>query len=345
MYLNSNYIDPAQLTGYVRAALADYAANRFSLATFLPDRNIDDIQYRFARGGLGLARTGKFRSFDAPAEIIKRDSFSRVTGELPPISAKIILGEYDRLRARQATADEFLPEILSDSQQVARYIAARLELARGQALAEGRVVIEENGVYGEIDFDRDDSMEVTAATTWSTTDTADPIGDLVTWQQAYINLNGVAPGAIQVSTQVLGDLQRTESIRNMAATVVGAPTLLSRQHIQQVFDAMGLPPYVVYDVQVEVDGTATRVIDPAKVLLLPAPVATTDWQGTELGATFWGTTAESLEPGYGIARGDAPGIVAGVYSEDDPVSLITKAAAISVPVLANPNLAMVATVL
>ena len=36
MLLSTDYINPADLTGYVRAALADREANQFSLNRFLP---------------------------------------------------------------------------------------------------------------------------------------------------------------------------------------------------------------------------------------------------------------------------------------------------------------------
>ena len=59
--------------------------------------------------------------------------------------------------------------------------------------------------------------------------------------------------------------------------------------------------------------------------------------GGDLGATLYGTTAESMEPGYNLA-GDEPGVVAGAYKSADPVAVWTKAAAIGLPVLANPDL-------
>jgi hypothetical protein len=51
-----------------------------------------------------------------------------------------------------------------------------------------------------------------------------------------------------------------------------------------------------------------------------------------------------MEPEYGLQAGEQPGIVAGSYSTKDPVALWTKAAAIGLPVLANPNLSFTADV-
>ncbi len=55
MLLTENYVYPAEITGFVRQGLADYAINNFTLAQFLPNVTVDDIVYRMAVGGTGLA--------------------------------------------------------------------------------------------------------------------------------------------------------------------------------------------------------------------------------------------------------------------------------------------------
>lgn len=341
MNLTTDYIDPADLTGYVRAALADFQANRFTLSAFLPNRVVDDLEYRFDAGQQGLAEAASYRAYDTEAEIAGRPGIKRVTGELPPISRKMRSGEFDRLRMRQLNGNE--QQVLgleSDAVRMTRSVAARIELARGDALVNGSVTISENGVVGTIDFDRPSEAVVTVSNAWDTVD-GDPLGDLEAAILAYNQLNGVDPGAIQLSRRIVAALARNDNLRKAAGTVIGQPTIISQAQMQTMFEAFGLPTFQTYDAQVTVDNVATRVIPDDVVLLLPAPVASDDFEGTELGGTFWGTTAESLEPGYGIELAEAPGIVAGVYSTEDPVALWTKVAAIAVPVVANPGLAWV----
>lgn len=345
MLLNAGYIDPAELTGYVRQALADFQVNQFILSQFLPNQTIDDLDYRFLAGGQGLTDAANFRSYDTESTIGARPGVRRVTGELPPISQKLRLGEYDRLRQRREPDLAIVAGLESDAERVTRNIAARIELARGDALVNGSVTISENGIVATVDFGRPDACTVTPATVWTDATNADPIGDIIAWNQAYIALNGEGIGALVFSTSVLNNLSRSLKLRNLAATIIGAPSILSRSAISEVLSAYGLPPFVIYDAQTNVNGTPTKIVDPDKVLMLPAPVASDDFEGTQLGGTFWGTTAESLEPEYGIDAGDQPGIVAGVYSDVDPVALWTKASAISIPVLANPQLSFVADVL
>ena len=66
---------------------------------------------------------------------------------------------------------------------------------------------------------------------------------------------------------------------------------------------------------------AVRVIPDDRILLLPAPVSPDDPDGTDLGATFWGTTLEASDPRYNIEDAEQPGIVAGTYRDDDPLGV------------------------
>lgn len=337
MLLNTDYIDPSELTGFIRAATMDLQVNQFTLSQWLPNLDIDDLQYRFLRGGEGLVDAATVRAYDAESGIGSRPGVTRVTGELPPISRKIRLGEFDRLRQRhlnQAVADA----ILDDAERMARAVSARVEMFRGEALYAGSLTINENGVVTTVDFGRAGGHTVSAGTPWSTVASATPLADLLSWQATYNTSNGENPGAIIISTRILGYLLRNAEIRALAATVAGTPSIVSVDTVNAVFAAYGLPPIHIYDAQVRVAGAATRVIPDDKVVLAPAP-----GPANQLGATLWGVTAESLEPEYGV-EGDEPGIVAGAYSTKDPVAIWTKAAAIVLPVLANPDLSFCADV-
>ena len=57
-------------------------------------------EYRFNRGSLADVNAATFRAWDTEAPVADRQGFARVTGELPPISRKVSLGEEDRLRLR-----------------------------------------------------------------------------------------------------------------------------------------------------------------------------------------------------------------------------------------------------
>ncbi len=339
--LNFDYILPTDLTGYVREAAYNQALNRFSLARFLPHRAIDDLDYRALTGNTGLADAAVYRTYDAEAPIGRRPGVQVLRGELPPISQKVRLGEYERLRQRKLANQEISRQIYGDAARCARNISARLEIARADALVNGKVTINENGVQVVVDYLRPSSHTVAASTLW--TGAADPLSDLMAWHDIYLNTNGVEPEAILTSRRVMNLMLRNQAIRNQVYPGANQPSIVTLDGVNMLLGSQGLPPIVIYNASVNMNKVATKVIADNILLMLPAPTDPNDASGTQLGATFMGTTAESLEPEYAL-EGDEPGLVAGVYKDNDPVALWTKASAIALPVLANPALSLAATV-
>lgn len=325
MDLVNDIVTPAELTGYAREALADRPVNQPSLASVLPDQTINDLQYRFTQGGGALRDVATYRSFDAEAPLGRREGFSEVRGSLPPISRKMRLSEYDQLVLRNATAEQ-RNLLLRDAERLTKEIDARLEVARGDALVNGKVTINENGVQASVDFGRSASHTVTVASAdrWTAADST-PIEDLLTWQQVYTETNGVAPGRIQTSNRVLQVLLQNAEIK-ANVNPNGTVAYVTVDGLNGLLQAFGLPAIETYDVQFNGAG---RVIPQDSLLFLPT-------NGSDLGATLWGTTLESQDPDYGLAG--SPGIVTAAWKTKDPIGLWTHAAAIALPVLGNPDL-------
>lgn len=346
MLLTSNYVYPAEITGYVREALADFNINQFTLSRFLPDEPIDDIEYRVAAGGTGLADAATYRTYDGESPIGRRQPLSSVIGELPPLSLKTRLSEYDRLRMMKVTDQRLRDQLFNDARKLTRDVAARVELARGQTLATGTTPINELDVT--VDWGRSATHTVTAATLWSDP-ASDPLSDLMTWRDTYLGTNGVDPGTLLVSRRIWNNLLRNQSVRNQIFPGYQQASVVTQADLNNMLGAQGLPPVTLYQAKVNVDGVAQFVIPDNVALFLPPAVSGGNDNGpvedTQLGGVFWGQTAESMDPRYGLAEGDLPGLVAGEYTEEDPPSVWTKVASINLPVLANPNLSFAATVL
>lgn len=348
MLLTSNYVYPAEVTGYVRDSLADEEINRFTLSQFLPSENVGDIEYRVAAGGTGLADAAAYRAYDAESPVGRRQKLKSIIGELPPLSLKTRSGEYERLRLMKVNDDRIRQELFNDARKLTRDIAARVELARGQSLVTGTTPVPELDVT--IDWGRNPAHTVTAATLWSNT-AADILNDIMTWRDTYVATNGVEPGAILCGLQVWNLMLRNQSIRNQVfpGAPTNQPSIVSWQNMNSMLGAHGLPPVTLYRAQVNVDGVATKPIPDGKFLMLPEAVPGTGEdsgpiEDTQLGGVFWGQTAESMDPRFGLDEADMPGVVAGEYTEEDPISVWTKVAAISLPVLPNPDLSFAATV-
>lgn len=342
MLLTSDYVLPEELTGYVRTALADQAVNKFQLAKWLPNDMVDDIVYRMLAGGTGLTETATFRTWDAESGIGRTQPINRLIGELPPISRKIRMSEYDRIRSRKVTDEKVREQIFNDADTVVDQISARIEVARADALVNGSVTLAEAG-NAVVDYGRSSSCNITVATLWSNS-SSDPLSDLMSARDVYLGLNGVDPGSMVGGRRVWNTLLRNQAVRNQIFPGVQQPTVVQQAMLDAMLEANGLPPFSQYQAQVLVNGAAQKVIPDNVVLFLPPEGDPNDAQSTQLGATLWGPTSESFEPEYNLSD-DEPGIVAGVYKSEDPVSLWTKGSGVSLPVLANPNLSMKIVVL
>lgn len=344
MPLNFDYIDPVQLTGYIREVPgpANYTLNRF-----LPDQFIGDLDVAWDIVNR-TNRAAMFRSYDAESPITKRDSFERRRVSLPPISSKTVVGEYERLRLEQVRSggdnrNRLVEAIYDDAEINTRAILARLELARGDVLTDWRFTLAgENGLTMEADFGMPAGHNPVAATVWSDHDNSDPIADLLAWTTAYTDAAGEPPAYALTSRTVIGHLLMNKAVRVYAGALVGAPAIVNRAQLNSVLEAYDLPQLVTYDTAIDVDGVSTRPIPADRVALLPRDPGT-------LGRTFWGVTAESLElagqQNPGLTFQEAPGLVGVVLHDGDPVRIWTKVAAIAMPVITEPRRLMVADVL
>jgi len=345
MALWTDLIDPAELTGYARASLADYEATRGTLAQYLPNREVADVVVRFVQGSTGLVEAAQFRAYDAEPEVGKARPGKRVTLELPALGQNIPVSEYQQLRSRNAADDQVRAAVLNTTDHVVRAVADAIERLRGTVIATGKATITAStgAVFSDDDFGRSGTHTVTAASAWSTASVS-RLADLSAWSDTYLASNGVAPGEIVMSTRVLRALAAGTEFQTQL--VNGGARPATRADVDAIIAGAGLPPIRLYDRRVNVNGTSTKVLPDDRLFFLPAAVGTDDWQATELGATFWGQTLTSTDSSYGIAPGDQPGIVAGLYRGSKPPLIAEVISdAIALPVLANADLSFSADVL
>lgn len=345
MAFNFDFIDPVQLTGFVREVPQP---STMALSTFLPDTYIGDMDVAWDIVNK-TNRAAMFRAYDAETPITQRDNFERRRVAMPPISVKTVVGELERLRLEQIRSGgnnqgRMVEAIYDDAANNTLEVLRRFEIARGDTLTDWKFTLAgENGLTLESDFGKPTGHDPAPAVLWSDHDLSDPIADLTTWVNFYTDANGEPPGSMLTSRAVVGHMLLNAKVRAYAGSLAGTPQMVTRQQLNTVLDAFDLPPIVTYDSQFQTAAGATvRPIPADRVLLLPRDPGS-------LGRTYWGVTAEALElaggQNPGLLFAQAPGLVGVVMRDGDPVRTWTKVAALGMPIITDPKRLMVADVI
>lgn len=335
---------PQLLIDYVRAYDIEVLRPeaQLTLDRFLPNRFIEDLDFRIRKGALNDVDIASYRAWDTPAAMTGRPGVSYIRGSLGPVSRQIPLGEEEYLRTQtllRGSNDPIVQAIYDDSERMIRAVQARIEVARGDVINDGTLTINENGLNLTANFSRAGGMSVTSANLWTDTTLGKPLTDLLAWMDAYVIQNGIEPGLIMMSRTRVANLALSAEIRGYAAAGGVTPTRVNAATIADIFAAEGLPPVELYDTQVRVNGTRTRVLPVNKIFLMPPP-------DQPFGHTFYGVTAEALllAERNMIDRAAMPGVVAVVTRTEHPVQTFTLASALAMPVMPNASLVLDAVV-
>ncbi len=334
-------VTPDALTTFVREvpSPADQVLN-----TILPDRVLN-------RNTVDLSeltrtnRTARFRAFDARLHVSERDTVATKQVKLPPLSSSVSVGEFERLQlefARLGGTNQaaIVDAIYDDATNLTREVRARMEQARGDVLTDGKFTLAgEGNLTMEADFGVPGNHIVAPATLWSNVASATIIANLTDWVNVYVATNGSRPSGMVVSTRVMNYMLQNAEIRTLAASLAGAPGLVTRPALDAALAAFGLPAVsLVYDSNVDVDGVSTKVIPDDRVILF----------GENVGYTAWGITATALElvgaAETDLSFADAPGIVGVVIKEGPPFRQFSYVDAVGMPVLENPRRLLIADV-
>lgn len=329
-------LDAVTLTGYARAE--QEIADADALSRFLPNTYHEDIAVEFEVGANGLVYDAPYRAYDAEPEISGGEQAEKVMLRLPAVSNKEPISEYAQLRLRGSDG-AMERAIRRAMRRTVRRVGNTADRQRAVVLVTGRATANQRNFRFDDDFGRHPDLTAVAPTLWSDS-SADRLSQLKAFRDVQENHSEGTAGTIVMDRDAFAAFAAGEQFQTQL--VNGASRPMSDEEIRSFAVAAGLPPIEVYNRR-----TPNGPILPSgTVLFLPAPVDPTDADATELGGTFWGTPLSSFEEQYEIPDGERPGIVA-IAEKASSVPHIAQvtADAISLPVLANPNLSAALRVL
>lgn len=327
-------VDPVELTEFSREILDVADAAPGSLADVLPNRPIDDISVQWTVSE-EKALLGQIRSFDTETPIASPDADGEQRmAALAPVGLKQRFTEYEQLqRARRNSPETVQQAAQRKAVSVAKATLDRVILLRGEALQNGKLAINENGIVQNVDFARRADFTRTAGQLFTSIE-----GDAMEFLEQMLedwrseNNDGV-PDTFIGSRKALNALRKNLVRNGHFGIDLVTPQRIRNQDVDELLTDVGFPTFTVNDRK----AGGRRVIAEDRIILASSSLA---------GRTYWGRTVESFDPEYSeYDSTEAPGLLVGAYKQNDPAVKWIRANAISLPVIVNPNATMAAKVI
>ena len=341
MYEQSKLLEeftPDKLIGYVRNIPEP---ENWIGSQFLSTKTINDLRFEYIKGSYEKPIMASIMAWDAEAPIAGRKGVTTISGEMPPIKRKVKVEEKELIkffspRAGLGDKEQAINDIYDLVDQMVNACRARMEWMRWKAISTGAITYDEGGIKFTVDYGVPASQKETLAGTakWSDLDDSDPLGDLERWAEDHVTNTGIRPERAIMSLKSRNYLLKNEAIRQI---ITSEPdTYISPTQLNQLLANFELPQIVVYDAKVlteNMDGTKTesRFLSQDIVVLLPNA-------SYNIGNLLQGPTAESLAMMNLDSSTKPEGVVAVVYSKEDPPSYWIKAAVTSFVTLPGAEL-------
>jgi len=328
----------SQLTTEARAA-AQVSSTGYALSEYLPDQDNYGLSFNFDVNQLEINDPASFRAYNTGSDVGRTGGAENRSGKLPPTSRRFDVTEHAQLLLYGQGGDALAAVYEKYARKLGASIAARVEQARGEAIATGKVTIAERDLQFTVDYGRKAEHTVVAGTAWTGAG-ALPIDDLDLWSAVYRVTNGESPGATLISGQRFAALQKNADMIKMAVgRGTDLPSRISVVDVLSVLSSYGYNDVRQFD---EVIGGA-RVIAADQLVFVPSNSGVI-LDGGSLGTTDWGIPAEAINDTYGISASDRPGVFSAAFSSDDPEGSYVLGSAIVLPVLTNANATLSATI-
>lgn len=340
-------VDPDAVTAFIREIPTPAT---HALGQFFPDVTQDSDKVELRGEITKRQQTSGFRAVDGDFQSLDRDGWTTKEMSMMFLGNRMNISEFERLRieaARQLGGGNsaLVNQLYDDVATQVKAVRNRTELALGEIMTTGKLVVSENRVITQADFGVPADHFVSAGTPWTDMANADVLDDLQAWADKYQSDAGYAPAGMVLSKKTVSLLLRNAQILN--ANLYGHPQgsvpRVSRAVLDSLLAENDLPPIaLVYDTKLpKVDETIDRVIPEDKVIFVPPAEE-------QLGRTVWGLTATALEL-MGAAQTDSsfassPGLVGVLIKTGPPFKQETFVDGRMVPVLDNPNGLFVADV-
>ena len=305
------------------------------------------LDIKYIKGAEGSVKPLMLSAFDAKAIPIDRKGFEEISQKMPFFKNSMNIDENDRQNlnmvlnsGNQAYIDTIVNKVYNDELTLLERADITREIMRMQALTTGMVSFSNNGQSVAIDYKIPSENKVSLSSgKWSETATADPISDIISWQDKIENATGVRPNKLLMNTNTFNRIKKCDSVKN-AVYVFGQGKVTPTTNAVKEFilSETGCTTYIYNKGYTNASGTFTKFIADEIVVLLPDGY---------VGDTWFGTTPEESDLMTGsnaqVQIVDT-GVAITTTKQTDPVNVMTKVSMICLPSLEKANQILIATV-
>ena len=293
----------------------------------------------------------QFHGFDTETQTTFRAPVDNHNIEKGLIKVKI--NQSERLRALLRSGikeDQLFEYIINDGANLAEQVFTRSKVAKNELMATGQITIKENKLDLTVDYgvpadQKDEEIDFGAG---ASTDVPSQIQAIVD----AANDKGQPINGMLLSSSNLTKIRQDTAVQKAINGNIGVGALVRKNDLADYLNEdFGLAQVITNDLQygaehsIGTDGrpniTTKRYFPTNKISFF-----STNPSG-KMGVGLWGDPPEVTVPSGLISAGSEPSVSPFVYVsqyiENDPVVLWTRASALFIPVLYNPNSLWIAT--
>lgn len=293
------------------------------------------------KGGVQTPKLLNLSAYDAKAIPVEREGFEKIHHEIPFFKNFKSIQEKERRDIQNVAASAGAEQVLAillgnvynDMFNLVNMAHSTLEYMRMKALVEGAISFANNGVSVALDYGLAENQKKTLSGTskWDATTTADPIADIISWQEQIATETGVTPNTVLMNTATFATMRKTDAIKNAVYVFGNGKVIPSAAAVKQfVKDETGCD-LIVYDKGITLNGTFTKFVEDGKVVL---------FDRNNVGYTNFAVTPEESDLINGtdaVVSVVDTGITITTTKETDPVNVKTKVSMVALPSLEGAN--------
>lgn len=341
-----DYVVAQEIAAYWETRQAEQGMPPYLGDVLFPAEQQLGLDLSYIKGSKGMPVELNLSAFDARAIKKNRIGFQEVKTKMPFFKNSMSIDEELRqklLIAIQAGnrqyIDKILANIFQDTVTLLEDAAVTREKMRMQLISTGTITMANNGQEYLYDYGLPLTHKVTPQTNWDQVN-ANPIEDIIAWQDVIEAEGYGRPTRAITSRKVLRNLMKNSSIKNAVYVFSQGTVALNEAALRAyIADQTGVTIEVYEKKYKALDGTVTRFIPEDLFILIP---------DGDLGRTVFGTTPEEADlmnsDNAKVSIVDT-GVAVTTTDEVDPVSVTTKVSQICMPSFEAADQIMIADVI